>query len=652
MEELRKCWKVPYIVYFCNLFEQNLDIIDLRVDEFEEAIIDDCSSDQSRNIIIIHLIQKLLKPFLMARSIDLTNYEQYLLSVLKRYKLDHLYLQNKETNQWSELSMLTKLDIIYSLCELRLQLNDCETKLTDFEANELRIEPLGSDSKGNKLWYFGDLRLYEEKPATKDKTQRILTDLVESLVNPTPVTTTTTTTANTNTSSSTNTQSINNKKSKQQQKKTLKNKKLTKKKKKQQQSTSINRKKKRNNSTDEDDDDNNNVNYDDSYEDDDEDEEEDEPEDDDEYEQNNTIINNNEINFDLIEEEEVDVIKEEEDKKHNKLPTITTRRSRRINPNENEQKQIEIKKEEEGGEEEEKEQEIPVIMKLMMIQQQQRSNEAAAAATTTTQDNNKPIFKPVEEKEEYLKELKNWSCVCLNLEDWQSIYDKYSKSKKKLDIEIAKLLAESYLPEMPALFQKAEKERMHRLLSMAPKRQSQRLQSKQTITSNGDIDSNEDFIINNESSSNENSNTSYLLPLTEQEKLKREEIAKQRQERLEKRLLKKDDLLNTSYTSSCYNNNGDLTAGDTTSQDGVNVMVANNNNNNNNKKNDEFNIRNYFLMHKVLSKLLQCKYAWPFKNAVSEDEAPDYNKIIQVSKQYLTFFSLNFLLKAKCEYII
>ncbi len=265
-----------------------------------------------------------------------------------------------------------------------------------------------------------------------------------------------------------------------------------------------------------------------------------------------------------------------------------------------------------------------------MIQQQQRSNEAAA----TTQDTNKPIFKPVEEKEEYLKELKNWSCVCLNLEDWQSIYDKYAKSKKKLDIEIAKLLAESYLPEMPGLFQKAEKERMHRLLSMAPKRQSQRLQSKQTITSNGDIDSSEDFIINNESSSNENSNTSYLLlPLTEQEKLKREEIAKQRQERLEKRLLKKDDLLNTSYTSSCYNNNGDLTAGDTTSQDGVNLMAHNNNNNN--KKNDEFNIRNYFLMHKVLSKLLQCKYAWPFKNAVSEDEAPDYNKIIQVSKPYV-----------------
>jgi len=48
------------------------------------------------------------------------------------------------------------------------------------------------------------------------------------------------------------------------------------------------------------------------------------------------------------------------------------------------------------------------------------------------------------------------------------------------------------------------------------------------------------------------------------------------------------------------------------------------------KKEEEFNLRNYFLMHKVLSKLMQCKYAWPFKNAVSEEDAPDYSKIIEV----------------------
>ena len=89
--------------------------------------------------------------------------------VLKRYQLEQLYLQAKSHNQWKELSMLSKLDIIFNLCECRLQLADIEQKVTEFEASELRIEPLGIDSSGNKLWYFGDLRLYEEKYIIREK---------------------------------------------------------------------------------------------------------------------------------------------------------------------------------------------------------------------------------------------------------------------------------------------------------------------------------------------------------------------------------------------------------------------------------------------------------------------------------------------------
>lgn len=55
----------------------------------------------------------------------------------------------------------------------------------------------------------------------------------------------------------------------------------------------------------------------------------------------------------------------------------------------------------------------------------------------------------------------------------------------------------------------------------------------------------------------------------------------------------------------------------------------------------DFNIKNYFLMHKVLNKVLTSKYAWPFKNAVSEDDAPDYNTIITVSMFH--FVALNIL---------
>ena len=110
---------------------------------------------------------------------SLTNFEQLLLQVLKKYGLERLYLGKSSTANssegggssggqdgqpgWNELSMLTKLDIIYQLCEVRLQLPDIESKLSDYEAGELRVEPLGVDSDGNKLWYFGDLRLYEEK---------------------------------------------------------------------------------------------------------------------------------------------------------------------------------------------------------------------------------------------------------------------------------------------------------------------------------------------------------------------------------------------------------------------------------------------------------------------------------------------------------
>ncbi|RNA16578.1 cat eye syndrome critical region 2-like, partial [Brachionus plicatilis] len=53
MEDLRRCWKMPYIVFYCNLFELKLDLIDLRVDEFEDALLDDCGNE--RNITIVHL---------------------------------------------------------------------------------------------------------------------------------------------------------------------------------------------------------------------------------------------------------------------------------------------------------------------------------------------------------------------------------------------------------------------------------------------------------------------------------------------------------------------------------------------------------------------------------------------------------------------
>lgn len=77
-----------------------------------------------------------------------------------------------------------------------------------------------------------------------------------------------------------------------------------------------------------------------------------------------------------------------------------------------------------------------------------KQEEAATEATP-------PVKVEREELDEYKEELKNWRCVCITLEDWSAVNERYKQSKKKVDVEIAKIIETNYLPEMPALFQKA-----------------------------------------------------------------------------------------------------------------------------------------------------------------------------------------------------
>ena len=202
----------------------------------------------------------------------------------------------------------------------------------------------------------------------------------------------------------------------------------------------------------------------------------------------------------------------------------------------------------------------------------------------------------IAEKDEYKTELKFWSCICLTLEDWTLVHTKFQTSKKQADNELATLIDKNYLNEMPALFLKYEKDRQQRLMANAPKRQSERLR---TCQNDGDINS-EDI----ESADLDG------LPLTEQEKadekVRKETIAKQREERWKQRLLRKE-------------------AGSDLNESGEETTAA------------HFNLRNYFLMQKVMAKIVACKYAWPFKTAVCEEDAPDYYKIIQVNQRFRLF---------------
>ncbi len=79
------------------------------------------------------------------------------------------------------------------------------------------------------------------------------------------------------------------------------------------------------------------------------------------------------------------------------------------------------------------------------------------------------------------------------------------------------------------------------------------------------------------------------VPLTEQEKARRDEIAKQREERLRQRLLRRENNLL----------NGEAFHSDDNSQSALSNASSQHQN-----ANSDFNIRNYFLMHKGLKRAL------------------------------------------------
>ena len=69
--------------------------------------------------------------------------------------------------------------------------------------------------------------------------------------------------------------------------------------------------------------------------------------------------------------------------------------------------------------------------------------------------------------------------ACLTREDWEGLTERYKKSKKKkADKELFETLSDGFLPEIVKMFAEKEREVRRRLLSLAPKRASSRIERK------------------------------------------------------------------------------------------------------------------------------------------------------------------------------
>ncbi|CAF2415814.1 unnamed protein product [Rotaria sp. Silwood2] len=164
---LQNSWQIPYISLFARIFCDAFQLFDFHQEELEDALLSDNPNE-------IHpFLQELLISLLSGLTrlhVNSSNMFVVLTNALKRCDLNINFStpsttmtvsdDSIATTDWHEMSIFEKVTVLRALCDARLNKADIDQVTENMPADSLRFEPFGEDSRGNKLWYFGDTRLY------------------------------------------------------------------------------------------------------------------------------------------------------------------------------------------------------------------------------------------------------------------------------------------------------------------------------------------------------------------------------------------------------------------------------------------------------------------------------------------------------------